>query len=222
MTATGKDFADREPGDIEALLPWHAAGTLSVKDTRRVEEALAKDPALAKQYEVIQDELAETILLNESLGAPSTRAMEKLFAAIDAEPARSSSSSVGLIGRIGDFFSSLSPRTLAWAAIAGALALVLQAGVISSVLVKGGGGFQTASYEASSAGTKALVGFKPDATLAEITAFLSSYRGMIVAGPQAGMFTVKFGDKNLSQQNADVLLGKLKNEKIVTFVAATQ
>src|SRR5262249_33999864 len=32
-------------------------------------------------------ELAETIHLNETLGAPSARAMEKLFAAIEAEEA---------------------------------------------------------------------------------------------------------------------------------------
>ena len=70
------------------LLPWHAAGTLSTRDARRVEEALARDPKLAKQYAAIREEYAETIGLNESLGAPSSRAMQKLFAAIDAEPAR--------------------------------------------------------------------------------------------------------------------------------------
>ncbi|HEY1747538.1 MAG TPA: zf-HC2 domain-containing protein, partial [Xanthobacteraceae bacterium] len=29
-------------GDIEDLLPWHAAGTLSPRDTQRVETALAE------------------------------------------------------------------------------------------------------------------------------------------------------------------------------------
>lgn len=222
MTATNKEFSGREPGDIEALLPWHAAGTLNAKDARRVEEALAKDPALAKQFEAVQDEFAETILLNESLGAPSTRAMEKLFAAIDAEPAPNSSAAFNPISRIGGFFSSLSPRALAWTALAGALALVLQAGVISTVLVKRGSGFQTASYQASSAGAKALIGFKSDATLADITTFLSGYHASIVAGPQAGMFTVKFGDKALSQQEADALLAKVRDEKIVNVVVATQ
>ena len=70
------------------LLPWHAAGTLNARDARRVDEALARDPELARQYAVIREEYAETIDLNESLGAPSARAMQKLFAAIDAEPAR--------------------------------------------------------------------------------------------------------------------------------------
>src|SRR5262245_17649244 len=41
---------------------------------------------LACCYALVREELAETIHRNESLGAPSPRAMEKLFAAIDAEP----------------------------------------------------------------------------------------------------------------------------------------
>ena len=69
-------------------MPWHAAGTLNARDTRRVEEALARDPDLARQYAVVRDELAETIHLNEDLGAPSAKAMQRLFAAIDKEPAR--------------------------------------------------------------------------------------------------------------------------------------
>ncbi len=83
-----KNFAGREPGDVEALLPWHAAGTLSARDTRRVEDALAHDPDLARQYAAIQDEYAETILLNESLGGPSALTIKKLFATIADEPCR--------------------------------------------------------------------------------------------------------------------------------------
>jgi anti-sigma factor RsiW len=79
-----------EPGlsDLELLLPWHAAGTLKVRDARRVEDALARDPELARQYAMIREEYAATIGLNENLGTPSIRVMQKLFAAIDAEPAR--------------------------------------------------------------------------------------------------------------------------------------
>ena len=76
-----------ERHEIEALLPWHAAGTLSRRDADRVEQALAGDRELARRYDLVREELAETIHLNETLGAPSARAMEKLFAAIDAEEA---------------------------------------------------------------------------------------------------------------------------------------
>src|SRR6201986_3014563 len=111
MMATSKKMLD-EPGEIELLLPWHAAGTLNARDARRVEEALERDPALAKQYAAIRGEYEETIHLNESLAAPAARAMQKLFAAIDAEPARPVGS-LPLSARIATFFSSLSPRTLA-------------------------------------------------------------------------------------------------------------
>jgi hypothetical protein len=76
---------EKERHEIEALLPWHAAGTLSRRDADRVEQALADDCKLARRYDLVRQELAETIHLNETLGAPSARAMEKLFAAIEAE-----------------------------------------------------------------------------------------------------------------------------------------
>jgi len=220
MTATDKELA--EPGKIEALLPWRAAGTLSAEETRLVDDALAKDPALVKQYEVIKDELAETVLLNEDLGAPSTRALEKLFERIDAEPARGVSPASGLMARLGALCGGWSPRTLGWAAAAAMLVLVLQAGIITTAVVKHGSSYQTASSEASTAGTRVLVGFKSDATLDQITAFLVAYHASIVAGPQAGMFTLKFGDTTLAAADAEKLIAKVKADKIVTFAAATQ
>src|SRR5438477_5025593 len=135
MMAVSKRMLDQEPSEIELLLPFHAAGTLNARDARRVDEALASDPELARQYAVIREEYAETIYLNESLGAPSARAMQKLFAAIDGEPVRKPSLSTSLSARISELFSGLSPRALAWSASAGAVLLLLQAGVIGPVLM---------------------------------------------------------------------------------------
>jgi anti-sigma-K factor RskA len=78
---------ESERHEIEALLPWYAAGTLSRREADLVERDLAGDNELARRYDLVREELAETIQLNETLGAPSGRAMEKLFAAIDAEEA---------------------------------------------------------------------------------------------------------------------------------------
>src|SRR5215467_11003844 len=168
-----------EPSEIEMLLPWHAAGTLNARDARRVEEALARDPDLARQYAVIREEYAETIGMNETLGAPSARAMQKLFAAIDAEPAREPSALSNLSTRISGFFASLSPRTLAWSASLGALALVVQAGVIGAVVMNNqGSSFQTASLSMNEpitrdlrgdvAPPRALVRFVPEAKISDI------------------------------------------------------
>jgi anti-sigma-K factor RskA len=81
MTAIDKQPARHE---IEELLPWYATGTLSGRDAERVAQALAGDHELAQRYELVRRELAEATRLNETLGAPSARAMEKLFAAINA------------------------------------------------------------------------------------------------------------------------------------------
>lgn len=223
MTATNTQVLERGPEEIEALLPWHAAGTLNARDARRVDEALARDPALARQYAVIQDEYAETILLNESLGAPSARAMQKLFAAIDAEPARKPAPAASVSAGIMRFFASLSPRTLAYAAAAGAIALLLQAGVIGTVLVKQpGGAYQTASSSQGQTGVTALVRFTPDARLSDITQLLDSYGASVVSGPKAGMFRIQFGDKALPKDQADQLIKRVQGEKIVSFAASAQ
>jgi hypothetical protein len=76
---------------LEKLLPWHAARTLSRCEADLVERALAADAKLARCYELVRQELADTIYLNETLGVPSARAMEKLFAAIEAEEVRAPS-----------------------------------------------------------------------------------------------------------------------------------
>src|SRR3981081_3776050 len=134
------NMINKEPEryDIEALLPWHAAGTLSRRDADRVEQALAVDRELSRRYDLVREELAETIHLNETLGAPSTRAMEKLFAAIDAEEARSPQRrrSLELRPRVWAFLSGFTPRTLAWTAMAAVFAIVAQAAIIAGVLLK--------------------------------------------------------------------------------------
>jgi hypothetical protein len=85
MTEINKQHARHE---IEELLPWYATGTLSGREAERVQQALAGDRELAQRYDLVRRELAETTRLNEALGAPSGRAMDKLFAAINAEEAR--------------------------------------------------------------------------------------------------------------------------------------
>lgn len=234
MMAMSKKMLDQEPGEIEMLLPFHAAGTLNARDARRVDEALAGDPDLARQYAVIQEEYAETIHLNESLGAPSARAMQKLFAAIDGEPERKPSVSINLSTRIAEFFTKLSPRTLAWSASLGAVALLLQAGVIGAVLMKNQtASFQTASLSLNQTAApltrelgaavppRALVRFNPDARIADINALLDNYQASIVDGAKGGMFRLQFGNRAMSKDEAAGLIARLQREKIVSLAVAT-
>ncbi len=231
MMAASKKILEQAPSEMELLLPFHAAGTLNPRDARRVEEALARDPELARQYAVIQEEYAETVGLNESLGAPSARAMQKLFAAIDAEPARRPSASRDFSARVSGFFANLSPRTLAWSAGLGALVLLLQAGVIGAVLVKNQNStFQTASLSTSEPITRdlggalpprALVRFAPDARVADITALLDAYQASIVDGAKGGPFRLQFGNRAMSKEEVAALMSRLQGEKIVSLAVAT-
>jgi hypothetical protein len=232
MIAMSKKILEQEPSEIEMLLPWHAAGTLDARDARRVDEALARDPELARHYAVIREEYAGTIHLNESLGAPSTRAMQKLFAAIDEEPARNPPASLNLSARPSEFFARLSPRTLAWSASLGALVLLVQAGLIGVVLLKN----QTASFQTASINTnepvtrslrpeappRALVRFVPDARVADIAALLDSYQASIVGGANGGMFSLQFGNKPMTKDEVASLMSKLQREKIISLAVAAQ
>ncbi len=217
---------EKDRGNIEELLPWHAAGTLGQRDMQRVETALATDPELARRYELVREELAQTIHLNETLGAPSPRAMQALFAKIDAEPARHAAASLNLGARIREFFTALSPRTLAWSASAAALAIVLQAGFIAGILIKE----QNAGYETASVSTKvaadgafALVRFQPQATAADITAFLETNKLSISGGPSAGgLYRVRIAAAKTPKPELDRIVKTLQQDKVVGFIAVAE
>jgi len=100
-----KSLPERGLGEIEMLLPWYAAGALNAHDARGVERALARDSRLAERYAAVEEEYAAIIDFNESLGAPSARAMERLFASIDRERTYRPSAAFG-IAAPSDAFSS--------------------------------------------------------------------------------------------------------------------
>lgn len=228
MNTASNTLPERQdnPSDIEALLPWHAVGTLNRADTLRVDKALANDRELARRYEMVRDELGETISLNESLGAPSMRAMDKLFAAIDAEPAplRQKATSFNLAEKVSDFFASLSPRTLAFSASAAALVLLLQGAVITGVLLNktdANQNFEVASFNEKSApqieqAIYSLVQFKPTATAADITAFLKDTNASIVSGPgKTEMYKVKVAVTGMPKEDLAKLIKRIEEDKSV-------
>jgi anti-sigma factor RsiW len=218
---------EQERFDVEALLPWHAAGTLSRRDADRVEQALASDRELQRRYALVREEFAETIHLNESLGAPSPRAMEKLFAAIDAEEARAPRrrASFDLTGRLSEFISGFAPRTLAWSAAAAALAILVQAAVITTVVVKDPNGPAAISLaNKPSDGSFAMVRFAAQATAADITNFLGAHKASMVEGPKpGGLYKVKLTDSKLPADEVGKIIKQMQEEsKIVSFIAVVQ
>ncbi len=216
MNTTMKKAPERE--EIEVLLPWYAAGTLNRRDTARVEQALASDTELARQFEMVREELGETLRVNESLGAPSARAMKSLFEKIDAEPARQPvAASFNLMERISEFMASLTPRTLAYAGGVAAIALLLQAGVIGKLVGERTGSFDMASAPATVSipqGVEALVRFSPLANAAEITEFLKANNATIVDSAD-GNFRVRVPAKR--EQTAEIVK-KLGESKVISLV----
>jgi anti-sigma factor RsiW len=225
MNAMKQEAPERQ--EVEELLPWHAAGTLSRRDAQRVEEALARDPELARRYALVRDELGETIHLNESLGAPSARAMEKLFAGIDAEPVRRQAAPLNFSTRIAEFFASLSPRTLAWSAGAAAVAILLQAGLLAGIMLNETktSGYQTASAPTTDPGVGAftLIRFAPQASSDDITRFLEANKLSIAAGPMAGgLYKVRVAVTGIPKAELARIVKKLQEDKVVSFIATTE
>jgi anti-sigma factor RsiW len=213
-----------ETGEIETLLPWHAAGTLSPREAKRVEAALARDPELARRYELVREELAASIHLNETLGAPSPRAMESLFAKIDAEPRRRSPRRFA--ARLNEFVATLTPQRLTWAAAAAAVVIVVQAGLIAGIALKETGGrYETASAPGAVTdnGSFALVRFAPQTSMQEINAFLAANKLGIAGGPAAGgLYRVKVSAEKLPPDALAALVKKLGENKAIGFIAPTE
>jgi hypothetical protein len=219
-----------EREEIEALLPWHAAGTLTRREAQKVEQALAADADLAAQYATIREDLAETIVANETLGAPSARAMQKLMADIeaDASSARRVRTSFNLGAWLSETLSSFSPRTLAWSATAAALAVVLQAGLLAGMFVserQGGRMYETASYNDVTKSvpegvTDLIMTFSPQANIADVNKLLTTYKMAVIDGPIGGnVYTVRLAMTGMPKEELARLVKQLQDEKTLTLVS---
>ena len=216
-----------EPSEIELLLPWYAAGTLDARESQQVEAALASDPELAARYEWVRAELEQETLVSEAAGEPSGRDVKTLFAKIDVLPAQKSHSSFDLSARVAEFLAALSPRTLAWSAMAAALAIVLQAGFLAGFVLKekSPGGYETASAPAivSGEGSYVLLRFQPQASAADVANFLETNKLSIVGGPSTGgLYRVRVAPTKLAKTDLTRIVSTLQDNKIIGFIAVTE
>jgi anti-sigma factor RsiW len=217
---------DPKRTELEELLPFYANGRISAADRARVEKALAGDPELAMRLDIIREDMAETTLLNESLGAPSHRALDRLMERIEAEPREApllARAKGGLMAWLGGWLSAQPPRRLAYASAAALVLIAIQGVALTRLAVRGGGGaFETASAPgARSSERYVLVSFAPDAKAGDIAAFFKRYEASVVDGPRAnGFFKVRVGDASLTTAQVDAIAARMKAEgSIVSFVA---
>ena len=113
---------------------------------------------------------------------------------------------------------SFSPRTLAYVGGVAAIAIVLQAGVIGTLIgERTGTAPDLASAPASvtaTQGVEALIRFSPQANATEIAEFLNANKATIVGGPADGFFRVRVPAKK--EQTAEIVK-KLGESKVVGF-----
>ena len=217
--------------DLEALLPWYAAGTLHSREADEVEAALAVDGELSRRFDLVREEMTETILLNESLGVPSARVMENLFKAIDKErkTVHAPAARSGLGAWLADLFT---PRAFAFAAGAAVIIIMLQAGIITRMVLQdrpdGGVSFETASAPAPvtrgfEIGSFALVRFAPQASMADVTRFLDARDAVIVDGPRpggpSGMYRVRVSRTYVGKDDLDRLVKEFQSSSNLVSMA---
>ena len=221
--------SDPKRRELEELLPFYANGRISDADKRRLEAALAADAELAARLDIIRDDMAETVLLNESLGAPSPRALEKLMAEIETVPRQAplltrakDGFGQSFLGWLGGLLAAQPQRRLAYAGAAAIALILLQGVAITGLALREGAGFQTASAPGAQTSERyVLLSFSPDAKAGEIASFFKRFDASVVDGPRAnGFFKVRVGDASLSAAQVDAIAARMKSEStIISFVA---
>lgn len=231
MNTTLPPISPSERRAVSELLPWFVTGKLPAADVARVEAALAVDPTLTEELELVREDQDATLALADRQPMPSARVLDQLLAKVEAEPARlahvAERARSGFMDWLGEKLQAFSPRALAYATAAGALALVIQAGVIGQSYLGGGATFQTASHTptgvtAPQAGSFALVGFAPEATAFDIATLLTEINATIVEGPRpGGLYRIRIAPGALAPAELERILMTLRQRTgVVRFVAS--
>lgn len=176
--------------EIETLLPFYLNGTLEGSELAAVEDWLASDPAAMGALEAAEAEFSGTMAANEAI-RPPTDALSRFSKLLDAEagPVREPRAQ-SLLSRAWQGFMGL-PVGVAWAAAAALLAFVVVQGVMDRPGA-GGGNFEVAGTGEDAAKLPfALVTFKPDARMSDVTTLLGDNGASIIDGPTAsGVFRI--------------------------------
>ena len=206
-----------EFNEAELLLPWYATGKLSDQEMRIVDEYLADHPEAADRLESVREEQHLTIEGNEAIRAPGASALKRLMDDIAAE-GDARTQSAGLFERIGAYLTALSPQAMGVAAAACLALLVVQAGVIGTMV----GGDRPGSFETATGGNAALLGpvaivaFQDTATVTDISNLLGETNAQIVRGPvNGGTYEIAFP----KDTDLDAMIANLLERKEVVKLA---
>ena len=214
-----------EADEIAALLPWYVTGKISAEDRAKVDAYAERHPEVRKHLVLARDEADVTFAVNQEI-APPKAALDKLKASLASSPSvRLKSAQASLLDRVGTWLGGFSPRQLAYAGVAAALAITVQAASIGSMILdRAGPGYQVANGPSVDAGkgTFALVSFQPAAPAGALSAFLADNKFSIIEGPKVGgVFVVRVSDHVLTKDAAEAAVAKLKaRTDLISFASA--
>lgn len=206
---------EMEREEIEMLLPWYQTGRLTGADAARVEGYLARHPHVAEQLGMIREEQEETVAVNEALGSPSARAIDRLVASLPAAGPRGAPWQTGglLFRKVADFFTAPTAGAVRWAAVAAAALVVVQAAAITTLVV----GDRGARYESAygpTVGVSAFVVFADQATAPAISRLLAEFDASIVDGPKpGGVYKIRLRTEDRSDAAREGLLRRLAERR---------
>src|SRR5205823_12512218 len=108
-------------------------------------------------------------------------------------------------------------------ATAAALAVVLEAGLLAGMFVseKQARNFHTASVQTDQTikgGTYALISFAPQASVADVTKLLDTYKSAVIEGPPGGVYTVRLAVTGMPKEELAQMVKRLQDENVVRFI----
>jgi hypothetical protein len=210
---TGLSLEDAEREEIEMLLPWYVTGKLGPGDLAKVEAYLAAHPQFAHQLDLVRAERDESVLANEAQGAPPAGATAQLMAALPS--ARQAGAAWHALRRslqqVGELFVAPTANAVRWAAVAVALVVAIEAGVIAKLVGERPDIYQTASGpQTGDDGIAVLIAFADEARAPAISQLLADFNATIVDGPKAGgVYKVRLRTDDRSQAAREALMRRL-------------
>lgn len=181
MTADNAPENMSRRDELEALLPFYLNGTLEGADLAAVEDWLASDPAAMAALGEVEAEFSGATAANQAIRPPAD-ALSRFSAALDAEAGPARATAPSIVARLWSGILAI-PAGVAWAAATAAVVLVL----VQAAMGPGGRG---GPVEIAGTGQAempfALVTFKPDARIADISAVLAGQGITVLSGPAPG------------------------------------
>lgn len=214
-----------EADEIAALLPWYVSGKITPADKARVDAYAKTHPEVLDHIALARDEADAVFTANQKIHVPHAD-LDRLMQGLAHSPAvRLSSMKASMLDRLGTWLDAFTPRQLAYAGLAAALLMAVQAGAIGSLMLEGvRPGYQTASgpTETKAMGSFVLMSFQPNVPHAGVTAFLASNGLSIVDGPKVGgIYRVRVSDDVLTDADMAARIKTLNaRADVVGFISA--